>query len=627
METLRRITLGAVLLGVAVTAAAQVQTGNIFGVVTDNHGLALPGVLVTLTPQQAQGIEQTTTTNINGIYRFPSLNLGTYQLTFQLEGFTTVVREGIRVSLGSTTNLPVELDLATVTETITVIGEAPIVDTKKTGTAANFGSEMLENIPTARDPWAILEQTPGMTMISQNVGGSRSGLQGGGNAHGSRLQTNTWMVDGVNITDPAAQGTSALYYDFDAYEELQIVTGGHDVSVRSGGVSINFVSKQGTNEFHGEGYLYTTGDEFMSDNVDTELESRGVGENPAGLKRLYDYGFNVGGPILRDRMWFWFGYGVQEPERYSVGFIDESQCSFEEAIFTPEVCPGPTDIIQLENFNLKFNAQISENNKATFLWSHGDKYRSNAGPGAYVTVQSSLLQMGPTPIYKVEDQHIVNDNFFFNAKFAYTRGGFGFYPRDGGDVIPGGGEGLSGVQGYFELGTQVRYFRNAPFLFKGERPQTQFNFDTNTFVDSWANASHEFKAGFEARLISTTSVSTTPGGALGYTLGGEAWLVSVGKDGVIDYGADLYSLYAQDTMVFGKLTLNLGLRFDHQNGYHNPTLSPATVIDGVEFFPANSYAGRDSVITWDNIVPRVGFTYDLGGTGRNPDPWQLRPLY
>jgi hypothetical protein len=167
----------ALVLG-AGTALAQVQTGEITGRVTDDSGAILPGVTVTLTsPVLIQ--PQTAASSENGTFRFPQIPIGTYTVKFELPGFKTVVREGIAVSIGFTATVNQQLGISTVQEMVTVSGESPIVDTKTTAERTTFDLQTLQNLPSARDPWVMLERTPGITMDRANIGGTQSGQQSG----------------------------------------------------------------------------------------------------------------------------------------------------------------------------------------------------------------------------------------------------------------------------------------------------------------------------------------------------------------------------------------------------------------------------------------------------------------
>ena len=184
---------------------------------------------------------------------------------------------------------------------MTVSGESPIVDTKATTARTTFDLESLQNIPSARDPWVMLQRVPNISMDRVNVGGSQSGQQSGYISRGGNTGNNKWSLDGVDITDMSATGASPMYYDFDMLQEMQVTTGGADASQQTGGVGINFVMRSGTNRFRGSGRVYNTNDRFEADNVTDEIRAQGAGSG-APIQNINDFGVEVGGPIKRDKL-------------------------------------------------------------------------------------------------------------------------------------------------------------------------------------------------------------------------------------------------------------------------------------------------------------------------------------
>ena len=185
-------------------------------------------------------------------------------------------------------------------ETVTVTGASPLVDSRETGTKATFDLETMQNIPSARDPWVMLERTPGIIMDRANVGGNQSGQQSNYISRGASTGNNKWSIDGVDITDMAATGASPIYYDFDMLEEMQVTTGGADVTQQTGGVGINLVTKSGTDRFKGNGRALLTDEKFEDDNITPELKAQGAGSG-APIQNIKDYGFDVGGPIAKGK--------------------------------------------------------------------------------------------------------------------------------------------------------------------------------------------------------------------------------------------------------------------------------------------------------------------------------------
>ncbi|MGZ7031790.1 MAG: carboxypeptidase regulatory-like domain-containing protein, partial [Thermoanaerobaculia bacterium] len=243
---MKRLSLWCICLCiVAVPLFAQIQTGNIYGKVQAKDGSALPGVTVVLT---GVGAPQTFVSDSQGNFRFPNLSPGTYGLKAELAGYGSSVRQGINVSIGANADVTMMLN-PSVAESITVTAEAPLLDVRKAGTGATVTRVELEKVPTGRDPWVILQQTPGVLIDRLNVGGSESGQQSSYVGKGQTSAQATWNIDGVNITDVGALGSSPTYYDFDSFEELRVTTGDTDPRIQTSGVQLNMVTKRGTNDF------------------------------------------------------------------------------------------------------------------------------------------------------------------------------------------------------------------------------------------------------------------------------------------------------------------------------------------------------------------------------------------
>jgi len=236
----------------ATTAAAQQETGDIIGRAMDGTGAVLPGVTVTISgPALLQ--PRVAVTGETGRYQFPRVPIGIYDVRFEIPGFRAQVHEGIRITIGFTAEVNATLEISALEETVTLSGRSPVVDTRRTTTAATFTQELLQDMPSARDPWVMLDRAPGIVVDRVNVGGNGSGDQSLYISRGDTLRNNKWAIDGVDITDMSATDASPMYYDFDMIEEMQVTTGGADASQQTGGVGINFVTRSGTDVFRGSG--------------------------------------------------------------------------------------------------------------------------------------------------------------------------------------------------------------------------------------------------------------------------------------------------------------------------------------------------------------------------------------
>jgi hypothetical protein len=308
---------------------------------------------------------------------------GSYELTVALQGFTTVVREQVAVTVGQSVELPVQMRVAGVAETITVVGGSPIIDARATGTHTNFTQDELAKIPNSRDPWALLRTVPGVIVDRVNIAGNETGQQSEYGGKGARRADSTWTIDGIVITDTAATGASPTYFDYDAFDEIQISTAGHDIRQPTGGVGLNFVVKRGTNQFRGTARSYFTNDALEWSNVPAELQARGVTPDRADHNiQISDYGFDFGGPIVRDRAWF-FGSWTKQDIRLLRG---------------QHTTPALDQTI-LKTSNIKGNWQITQNDSMSVLWFLGAKEKfgraTGRAPEAPITLraQEQVIQL------------------------------------------------------------------------------------------------------------------------------------------------------------------------------------------------------------------------------------------
>src|SRR5919109_1952433 len=279
-------------------------TGTINGRVVDASDAVLPGVTVTISAPQMQGT-QTTVTNEEGNYRFPGIPPGTYRVQYELPGFATVVREGIRVTLGFTATLNVTMQVSSLAETVTVTGESPVVDVTSTKTSTNYDYRELASIPSARDMWAILAETPGIVMTRIDVGGSAAGTQSGYRSYDAQSGQNRVMIDGLVTTE--GDGAIGVYVDYGAFEEVTAGTAGHGADMGQPGVQTQMMIKSGGNEYHGSIYGDYQNSSLQATNVTDDQIRRGVRDRDVNRMTVYyDFNTDAGGFIKKDALW-WYG--------------------------------------------------------------------------------------------------------------------------------------------------------------------------------------------------------------------------------------------------------------------------------------------------------------------------------
>jgi hypothetical protein len=624
----------AILLS-ASSAWAQSQTGEIFGKVTDESGAVLPGVIVTLTgPSLLQ--PQTATTTETGSFQFPRLNVGTYNVKFELPGFKTVVKEGIEVTVGFSANVSQQLGVSTVQETVTVTGESPIVDVKQTGTRQTFTLEQLQSIPSARDPWVILQQTAGIAMDRENIGGNMSGQQSNYISRGANPTNNKWSLDGVDITDMSATGASPSYYDFDAFQEMTINTGGVDVTQQTGGVGINLVTKSGSDRFKGSSRYYVTDEKFQSNNVTTSLRNQGASSgNP--IQNIKDYGIEAGGPIRRGRAWVWGSFGKQTVDVGVVGFYKPSaECQafrpapignrnpLDASIDELNGCLN-TDRTLLQTTNLKGEVQLFKGNKLSLFNNFAKKDRNARGasdlnpietttPQSYVDKSFGkwLWNTGPNPTYKFGDQWVVSDRLLLDVQYAHVGNNFtlGLQSPD-----------LRQIQPTLIVSTGLNGRSAAESVFI--RPVNSVTVNSNYFMPGFLGGDHSLRVGGYWRNSNTTSINHTGGYATvryptptsDCTSGAANCQVDLTRDGYSVYDLTNYAAYVQDTITRGRATYQLGLRYDYNKDKAGASSIVANPLGG-PWLPGIDFQGADPGVSFNDWSPRVGFTYDLTGNGR-----------
>ncbi len=591
-HTLRGLVV--VFLAGATPALGQVATGEIFGRVTDESAAVLAGVAVTLEgPALIKPIGTVATRS--GAYRFPGIPVGTYSVRFESPGFSRLVREGIVVETGFHAEINARLKVSGVQETLTVSGETPVVDTRSTVLATHYSRTELDAIPSARDPWVILEQTPGMVMDRQNVGGNWSGQQSNYVAHGSD-RNQMWNLDGATVTDMAAN-SSPGYYDFDAFEEIQITTGGNDASQDSGGIAINFVTKSGGNAFHGSTRVYLVDKALQSSNVTKELQAQGAGSgNP--IQNIAEYGFEVGGPIKRDKLWFWGGYSQSEIEVGVLGFLKPG-CTDATSADCLE-----TDLTELTNLNAKLTYQWARGHKSSFLYNLGDKIRNTRGAGPLTPPESTVRQSSPGYMAFFDHHWIASNRLSLTLKASHVDGGF---------LLDFHEDALAEVQPTFDTLTSMN--GRSGTRTDNIRPTSEIRVDGNTLVSELLGGDHALKFGVRWRSTPYQTITKTGGGASARFRGGLPVEANILRDGHTNRGLWEYSAYLNDSFRRGRFTFNLGLRFDYQDDEARDANVPANPILP-DLLPALSFSGADSGASYTNLSPRLGVTWDVGGNGK-----------
>jgi len=579
---------------------SQTQQGNIFGTVVESSGNGIPGVMVTLTSATAGKL--TTVTSETGQYRFLALPPAKdYQLKYELDGFKTQVHKGVRVNIGENATINAMIELGQINESIEVIAVAPIIDIRKTTSASNITNETLQSLPSARDPWVILDKTPGLTLSTANVGGSASGQQSTWNSRGEARANSQWNLDGIDVGDPTSPGASGCYFDFDMFEEMQIQTAANDVTAMTGGVNINFVTKRGQDKLFGGGRFYWTDKSLQGKNLPEGLAVESLSGNT--INNIMDYGVNVGGPIIKGKAWFLGSYSAMNID--NVTMLNKS------------------DKVVLTNYNGKLNLNLSSHRLELYgMW--GEKTRNNRANNALDRIEASRSQSGPSWMVKLQDDFSIGRDLLTSLKVSYYRSTY--------DLLPNGG---INTPIYEDWDAGWRYNSGTYSAFDSNYKEASLTF--NYYTEKLPLGSHDFVLGLNTRMMHANQGggyanglrvfvknALTPTAAAIQSEGVRAY-----RNWLDNYDYDRYSAYIQDTITTGRLTLNLGLRFDMQKAGFAAMTIPGTNIDLLNSvydpatkttinanIPDASRPAADFPASFKFLSPRLGFVYDITGKGK-----------
>lgn len=595
---------GVLFLATAVTA----QTGTIAGVVRDTTGAVLPGVTVEASSPALIEKVRTATTTEEGQYRIIDLRPGSYVVTFTLTGFSVVRREGIELSGGVTVTVSVDLQVGSLEETLTVSGQAPLVDVQNSSQTRAVSREILNEIPSGRQFGNYAVLIPGVVSNQQDVGGNESGRSGAANpnmsVHGSVAAEMPLMIEGMrysNIFGVGGASSGPYFVNNGMVQEISIDTSGANADAEVPGVRANVIFKQGGNLFSGMVFGSFSNDALQADNVDDSLRALGA---PTSVidKRIWDFNVGFGGPIRQDRMWFYASfrhYGLHEIPPGAFFDVNPS-----DVFWTPDT--GREIFLDSWNVNYNFRTtfQTSSNSKMSVYGDYMPRCICKNGLSASTSYEATTVFKSPVnSIVQAIWTWTVRNNLLIELGETWKPDSWEFEQRPD---IPADLPGIS------DSGLGITYRANTG---RSGQESNQFN---GKAVVTYVTGEHNLKMGAQWFHGTRTGLQAVSGDHF-YNFNNQVPVAVTIRTTPIfgDENLDMnLGLFVQEQWTRRRLTLNLGLRYDHLEMSVPEQSRPARRFVGPLRFDA-----IEDIVAWHDVSPRMGATFDLFGDSRTAVKW------
>ena len=575
-------------------AAAQAAiTGKITGVITDASGAVIAGAKVAAAGP-ALMTPRSTLSQSDGSYLFDLLPPGTYEITVSQTGFKVFAQQGVVLTAGFTATVNAGLQVGAAQEVVNVTAEAPVVDVKGTEGSTTFDQNLLQNIPSGRDPWSTVAQAPGATISTVDVGGNQSYQQSTMQIHGSTPGEQSFSFNGLDLNWPGSNGGYTQFYtDHDSFDEFQLVSDNAPASVPIGGIYMNMVTKSGSNKLHGQAAAYyaTAGLEAASALPVFNGTPVNAG-SPIVIDR--DTSVNLGGPVIKDRWWLFGSY-----RRYD---LREDVLSVRQQNGQPTV-----DSNHQTNTSLRSDWQINSRNRASFVWLYNEENRFFRRDTSYqfVTSDASWLQIEPAYILQGLWTSQITSNLLLDFRFGYNKEVF---PLAYQPTTTAGAVTVQDVTLSTETGA-APYDRVNPAWVRKFAP-------TFSYFKGGLGGSHDIKFGFEIGKNSNPYIYSMNGGIHEQYSNGVPLDVVVYNTPFSEYTYfNDASIFFQDAWTIKRrLTLNLGVRYDHFASYY-PQETTSQNPSWPQLYPVQTFPASGNLVDWNNISPRLGAAYDITGKG------------
>ena len=599
-----KILLVAGLLSVGLPAAAWAQ--GIAGQVRDVTGGVLPGVTVEAASPALVEQVRVALTDGEGRYNIIELQPGTYTVTFTLPGFSTFVREGIELSTAFTATVNVDLRVGTLEETITVSGQSPVVDIQNVTEQRTLTREIIDSVPIAKNVLSFAAITPGavVPLRSQDVGGTAGTEWDTVAIHGIRASDMTRMLDGMRFNAAWCTSCTGFGVVSAGVEEVDLQLGNNAAEYERGGVAVNMIPKEGGNIFSGYFFTRYGNDSLQSDNLTDDLAARGL-TTPGTIKKVWDVTGTFGGPIVRDKLWFFTSHRSWGRTNTVPGnwFATDPNAP----IFVPDFGRPAEDDAKYKDHGLRLTWLAAERHKisASFNYQKNNLGHQGVSSGRAPSGAVAFHLGPPNNVGQLSWKFPATSRLLLEAGLTVLPFVYTCAPTS---------EDLS-QPSILELSTGriYRSARSGCNILAGGYGPSVFSQMNQRFIVSYVTGSHAFKVGITTHQGKVETDSFHYGNVNYNFFGG----VPVS---LVQYAAPMHALdkqkmnlglFVQDQWTIDRMTLNLGLRLDYFNAF-----VPAATLGAGPFVDERSFGEIPCVPCWKDIGPRVGLAYDLLGDGK-----------
>ena len=599
----RLATLGTLLASTLFIPAIASAQGAIAGLVTDTSGAVLPGVTVEAASPALIEKVRSVVTDGTGQYQIVNLPPGAYTVTFTLTGFNTFRREGVELTGNFTATVNADLRVGALEETITVTGESPIVDVQNTARQGIVDRDTIENIPAGRNIWALGALNPGITTnVPQDVGGAVINATTGMSSHGSRSNDGWTSMSGITMNAMASQGfTTRLIYSMASLQEVTLDYSANTAEVPTGGVRINIIPREGGNTFNGTFFSSIATSGMQANNLSDDLKAQGL-RTPDAVRRLWDVNPGFGGPLRRDKVWFYVS-GL-----YSGSQLDVADMFFNKNANNPNAWTYDPDLdrpafkdTHYQGGDARLTWQVSPRNKLGILVADQSGCTCVGVVSATVAPEADIRERFP-----IQRRQLLDWTSPVTSRLLLEAGGANHYGRS---IRLRALDSSPEMITVNEQATGLRY-RAADNFRNGPNHAIHLRFSA-----AYITGAHAYKAGFTHSHGYEGRDTNDGGQPLTYRFNNgipnqltQRALPLIGQVNV-DHNL---AFYAQDKWTTRHLTASYGIRYDYfATSFPEQHAGPAILAPTRNLtFPA----ARN--VAWHDLSPRLGASYDPLGTGK-----------